>query len=291
MRPVGAVHALQEPKPTTATGERASPTPCYRCGSSRHSASICRFRSVDCHKCGKKGHLARVCRSQEQKQTRQWGKQSTNLLSDTVEPDKELEDADMYTLFNLKGVSAAPFRISVVINNASLDMEVDTGAAASVISEVTYNKLWVANQRPSLKHTNIGLRTYTGERLPIRGKISVEVCYQTQRASLTLLVIGGEGPSLMGRDWIGKFNFPACLNRGIFHTSSPSALQGILDKHQELFKEGLGLLKGTLVKIHVDENATPLFYKPRTVPYALREGRKGTGEAGKRRHHRGCTVF
>ena len=47
---------------------------------------------MDCHKCGKKGHLAGVCRSQEQKQTRRWGKQSTNLLSDTVEPDKELED-------------------------------------------------------------------------------------------------------------------------------------------------------------------------------------------------------
>ena len=84
------------------------------------------------------GHLAGVCRSQEQKQTRRWGKQSTNLLSDTVEPDKSSKTC--YTLFNLKGVSAAPFRISVVINNASLDMEVDTGAA---ISEVIYNKLWV----------------------------------------------------------------------------------------------------------------------------------------------------
>lgn len=94
------------------------------------------------------------------------------------------------------------------------------------------------------------------------GKISVEVCYQTQKACLTLLVIGGEGPSLMGREWIGKFNFPACLNRGIFHTSSPSALQGILDKSQELFKEELGLLKGTSIKIHIDKNATPLFYKP-----------------------------
>ena len=84
-------------------------------------------------------------------------------------------------------------------------------------------------------------------------------------------MIGGEGPSLMGREWIGKFNFPACLNRGIFHTSSPSALQGILDKSQELFKEELGLLKGTSVKIHIDKNATLLFYKSRMVPYALRE--------------------
>ena len=54
VRPVGAVHTLQEPKPATATGEITSLTSCYCCGSSRHSASICCFRSVDCHKCGKK---------------------------------------------------------------------------------------------------------------------------------------------------------------------------------------------------------------------------------------------
>ena len=40
------------------------PTPCFRCGG-RHSASKCRFRSVECHKCGEKGHLARTCRMQQ----------------------------------------------------------------------------------------------------------------------------------------------------------------------------------------------------------------------------------
>eukprot|EP00731_Ephydatia_muelleri_P000822 Em0001g822a len=53
--------------------------------------------------------------------------------------------------------------------------------------------------------------------------------------------------------------------------SSQSALQEILCKHKELFKDELGLLKGTLVKIHVNETATPLFFKPRAVPYAVRE--------------------
>ena len=48
-------------------------------------------------------------------------------------------------------------------------------------------------------------------------------------------------------------------------------MQEILGKHKELFKDELGLLKGTLVKIHVNETATPLFFKPRAVPYAVRE--------------------
>ena len=129
---------------------------------------------------------------------------------------------DMYTLFNVRDVSLAPFRVPMEINKASLEMEVDTGAAASVISEVTYKTLWKGkcNERPPLKHTNALLRTYTGERLRILGRIAVQVRYQKQEANLSLLVIGGDGPSLLGRDWIGKFWFPSCLNRGIFPTQS-----------------------------------------------------------------------
>ena len=70
----------------------------------------------------------------------------------------------------------------------------------------------------------------------------------------------GNGPQSPGLDYTS-----------IFHTSSQSPLQEILGKHKELFKDELGLLKGTLVKIHVNETATPLFFKPRAVPYAVRE--------------------
>eukprot|EP00731_Ephydatia_muelleri_P015662 Em0009g86a len=121
------------------------------------------------------------------------------------EPLEEEEDVeDMYTLFNVRDVSLAPFRVPMEINEASLEMEVDTGAAASVISEVTYKTLWKGkcNERPPLKHTNALLRTYTGERLRILGRIAVQVRYQKQEANLSLLVIGGDGPSLLGRDWI-----------------------------------------------------------------------------------------
>ena len=210
---------------------------------------------MECHKCGEKGHLARTCRSKEQTVKKQFGnragKQSTNLLAEPLEKDEDVED--MYTLFNVSDVSLAPFRVPMEINKASLEMEVDTGAAASVISEVTYKTLWKekCSERPPLKHTNALFRTYTGERLRILGRISVQVRYQKQEATRGLLVIGGDGPSLLGRDWIGKFRFSSCLNRGIFHTSSQSTLQEILGKHKELFKDELGLLKGTLVKIHV----------------------------------------
>ena len=47
-------------------------------------------------------------------------------------------------------------------------------------------------------------------------------------------------------------------------------LQQVLGKHEEVFKEELGTLKGTKATIHVKPNAVPCFFRPRSVPYAMR---------------------
>ena len=63
----------------------------------------------------------------------------------------------MYTLLKcMSDVSLAPFRVPMEIK----EMEVETGAAASVISEVTYKTLWKGkcNERPPLKHVHAPMR-------------------------------------------------------------------------------------------------------------------------------------
>ena len=70
-----SVNAL-EPRRATAGQTADHPTPCFRCGG-RHSASKCRFRSVECHKCGEKGHLARTCHSKDQTVKKQFCNRKT----------------------------------------------------------------------------------------------------------------------------------------------------------------------------------------------------------------------
>lgn len=41
----------------------------------------------------------------------------------------------------------------------------------------------------------------------------------------------------------------------------------ILDSHKAVLGKGLGTLKGTKAKIHVDPNAEPKYMKARPVPY------------------------
>ena len=49
------------------------------------------------------------------------------------------------------------------------------------------------------------------------------------------------------------------------------SLSSLLKQHEGVFKDGLGTLKGMKAKLHVDPQAKPLFYKARTVPFALRD--------------------
>ena len=44
------------------------------------------------------------------------------------------------------------------------------------------------------------LRTYTGEEIPVVGQVTVKVQHWEQEEQLSLVVVAGEGPSLLSRD-------------------------------------------------------------------------------------------
>ena len=118
--------------------------------------------------------------------------------------DDEVGADPTYTLFHVRGEDSMsePVTETMLVNGANLEMEVDTGAACSVISAMTYQESWPKDQAPPLYSTKKKLCTYTGEPLQIKGAITVRACYQAETAELELLVVAGTGPSLLGRDWL-----------------------------------------------------------------------------------------
>ena len=46
------------------------------------------------------------------------------------------------------------------------------------------------------------LRNYSGEKIPIVGKITIPVKYENQERILDLIVVEGNLPALFGRDWL-----------------------------------------------------------------------------------------
>ena len=97
--------------------------------------------------------------------------------------------------------SSKPIEVEVHINDQPLIMELDTGAGVSMISERTYQSMLAQTQ---LQPLNVPLRTYTGERMKVLGKVSVTVRYEHNAPVDLPLVIEGEGPSLFGRNWFKR---------------------------------------------------------------------------------------
>ena len=122
-------------------------------------------------------------------------------------------------------------------------------------------------RRLPLQQSSVQLRTYTGEGITVKGELSVAVQSVSQVVTLPLLVVPGQGPSLLGRNWLHKLR----LDWSNIFSLQTSSLHNILDHYVSLFQEDLGTLKNSKVKFYLKEGATPKFFKARSVPLALQQ--------------------
>ena len=137
--------------------------------------------------------------------------------------------------------------VTVKIHEVELPMEVDTGAAILIVSKLTYNRFWTGGSLP-LQTTTTSLRTYTGEKIDVQGSATVRMEYLDQKEQLELLVVSGTGPSLLGKDWLLKLRLD-WSNINKLQGAPTFEVQEILDRHTEVFKDELGLLKTMSAKI------------------------------------------
>lgn len=140
---------------------------------------------------------------------------------------------------------AAPLSVTVSINKKELSMEVDTGASVSIISERIYNKLWKRQDAPGLRRPAVRLHTYSGETLEVLGELDVPVRCHGQVAKLPLIVVRGDGPSLLGRNWMESLVLPwqEILQKGHIRSigtdTRKTLYTDLLQRYGDIFKEGI----------------------------------------------------
>ena len=161
-------------------------------------------------------------------------------------------------LHTLRAQTGQPLEVDLMLDGKPLCMEVDTGAAVSLVSEKTYRSLF---PECHLQPSKACLRTYSGESIAVMGQTEVEVCYEEQRVKLALLVVKGEGPSLFGRDWLTKIR----LDWRAINAVKCRTLTSVLESYYSVFEPGLGTLQGYEAKIHVDPGAQPKYCKARSL--------------------------
>ena len=251
---------------------------CHRCGRSDHDGSVCRFKQVKCHRCGKTGHIAPVCRSGSKGHppfNKGFHKGSYNNKSshksklthhvDTSEPESKKEiELPIYT-YTVNNLPTKPIRVDVKVAGKLLSMEVDTGAAVSILSESEFRKKF---PRGKLKPSSMLLSTYTKEPMKVIGKFSAEVHYQKQGPfNLDLIIVSGDGPCLLGRSWLECISLDWSSIAAIIHNTS---LQRVLEENRDVFAEELGTIRPFLAKLAVLKDARPKFHRARPIPFALK---------------------
>lgn len=170
-----------------------------------------------------------------------------------------------------------PITVKLKIEGSKIRMEADTGCAKSLVSKAIYNRYF---GHIPLKRSNMSLRTLTNEDIMVQGTIKVKVRPEKGQKviKLPLVVVGDDRscyPSLLGRDWLAhiKLDWNRLFKVNKVHerlVSNDDSIEDTVAKY-DVFNNELGCIKGVQVKLEIEEDAEQKFFKPRPIPFALKD--------------------
>ena len=119
-------------------------------------------------------------------------------------------------------------------------MEIDTGAAVTLISEATLRSLLphLPLSKPTMR-----LRTYTAQPISVLGQALVEVKYNDYSGSHVLTVVKGKGPALLGRDWLSCIRLDWPVIRRVDGRLDTGVVKELLTKYAEVFAKTPGTME------------------------------------------------
>ncbi|CAC5397392.1 unnamed protein product [Mytilus coruscus] len=251
--------------------ESAKLITCYRCNKQGHKADTCRFKDQTCHKCKKKVHIQTACRSKlikrnvhslnaDDSQDDEFGIYTVFANKDT---QKGNNDVEIYTV-NSK---TKEITVDVKIDNKSVEMEVDTGSALSIIPKKEFDQM-IPNRK--LDSKDVILRTFSGEKFTPVGVTAVNVNYNDQSEILSLYVVQKGGGILFGRDWLRKIRLDWSKINKVSVENVNERTKELLAQHTSVFSDNIGCVNGSKGNLIMKDNVKPVFMKARPIPYALR---------------------
>ncbi|XP_015749615.1 PREDICTED: uncharacterized protein LOC107329438 [Acropora digitifera] len=148
------------------------------------------------------------------------------------------------------------------------------------------------------------LCSYSGHEIFVIGEAKVQVAYRDQKAVLPIVIIGNDGPLLIGRGWLSVLKLDWGQVKRI-SLEPVDKLDQLRTTYSSLFDGNLGTIKGVTAHLKIKgffgrsiypwvtscvpiqqlatrmgareretnekENAVPQFFKPRPVPFPLKE--------------------
>lgn len=210
---------------------------CQCCGKRGHQKATCRWKNEACRFCKKIGHLEAVCRQKLGPKV--------HLIGAAMESNGNSE----HYIFTASVKSDSRYKTNLAVNGTHVAMIFDTAADMSLICKKDFNRL---ERKPQLKQCNSRVKDYNGYDIKLLGCCEVAVKHKDFIGNLTAYIVDTDKQNIMGRDWIQAI-FPHLHNQ----------ITGVCN-----------MVRNYVAKLTLKEGAVPVFLKPRTIPYGLRDAVK-----------------
>ena len=152
------------------------------------------------------------------------------------------------------------YKVLVELNGKTLVMELDMGAAVSLVSEKTWS---TQLNSPALQTTSLKLQSFPNRKLQVLGYCTIKAGVQNSEAVyLPLVVVKVQGPSLFGRNWLQEVKLDwteMAQVHSIYTTAAAKQLTELLQKYENVVNDKLGHCKNVEAKLYLKPDATPKF--------------------------------
>lgn len=258
----------------------------FRERSPSNNKDINPYANAICNYCKKKGHLRRQCPNYRNRNTVRFVEESNTKTNKSYnfkrEDDHNSSDADTdgmeCMLITAVNRINEPCMVEVVVEDQKLHMEIDSGSAVSVISDIDYLEYFGT---VPISTCDRQLVVVNGDRLQIVGEIKVRVELKGQASYQKLIILECDKNfvPLVGRtwldvyypDWRAGFVPETSVNNLNVREGTDQIVQHLKLKYSKLFNkdfsEPIEGYEGELLLKH-DQ---PIFRKAYTVPYKLKD--------------------
>ncbi|KAI5642995.1 hypothetical protein NE865_05036 [Phthorimaea operculella] len=219
----GEINKLSTKANNTKTTQFRPPTSikelkgkCYRCGLESHRATECGAISSTCRKCQKQGHLARVCLQRNV---------NTHQLDEST---SDVSDENIAHINLLRSGILPKYFVTIQIENKTVKMEFDTGAALASMSLSQFKSL---NIPKKIFKTDMKFSTYTGEIIKAYGVAYVKCTYKDITFYDKLYIINADVDAMFGRSWIEKSQIELADVRKLGTSTQSPKLDDLLEEY------------------------------------------------------------
>ena len=154
-------------------------------------------------------------------------------------------------------------RTMVKIHDNDVSVMIDSGSSINVIDETTYNKL---DPQAKLKYDHITVKAYGSHNpLTIKGSFTSHLQSKDRITCAKVYVASGSSSLLLSYETSVDLGLLTITN----HVKA-NHTQTIIGEYQDV-SQSIGKLKGTQVKLHIDQSVKPVQQTHRRIPFYVRK--------------------